>query len=293
MAATVTACGSSGSPTPEISNDQPLTSERRLARLAFERSEYDQAAILYEQALERAYGRDDLDAIAAVGYELSVARLRAGDPGAAAQQARLIRDELTRRGGESLPDLFLVEAVALYEAGEREQAEVLAEQTLARSRSGDDLVRARAHYLLGSIAADRADLGGLRRALSALHDGGHAELRADRLELEGRRALLQRQAQRALAVLLSTADLRRQLLDYRGMARALGLAAQAAETSGDYTNAADLYFRAGRSAKSRGDDVKAELWLTEASRLAELHGLADISKSTRLFLDERGGDAAP
>ena len=90
----------------------------RLARYAFEERQYDQAAQMYARVLERAYARDDLGAIGDVGYELAVVRLRQLDPRAAAAQARGTRDELRRRGNEPFAELYLVEAVALYELGE-------------------------------------------------------------------------------------------------------------------------------------------------------------------------------
>ncbi len=73
-----------------------------------------------------------------------------------------------------------------------------------------------------------------------------------------------------LALALRAADLRRDQLDYRGMARALALAAQFATAP---NAAADLYLRAGRSAAGQGDTAQARLWLNQARELAPDAGL--------------------
>jgi hypothetical protein len=97
---------------PSASVDDDLLSGWRLARFAFEERQYDQAAELYARVLERAYARDDLNAIGDAGYELAVVRLRQLDASGAAEQARQTRDELRRRGQQPFAELYLVEAVA-------------------------------------------------------------------------------------------------------------------------------------------------------------------------------------
>ena len=62
--------------------------------------------------------------------------------------------------------------------------------------------------------------------------------------------------------------MRQKTLDYRGMARALAVAGEAAGDAGDAKTASDLYLRAGRSAAAQGDVDLARKWLEEAARLA-------------------------
>jgi tetratricopeptide (TPR) repeat protein len=229
--------------------------------------------------LERAYARDDLGAIGDVGYELAVVRLRQLDAPAAAEQARQSREELRRRGDEPFAELYLVEAVALYEMGEADRAAPLAEQAIALAPWPGDPVALRAWFLEGRIAADRADAAGLARALDALDVPGSApspELQADRLELIGRRDLQDGRPERALPALRTSADLRRDAKDYLGMARGLALAGAAAEAAGLGDDAADLYFRAGRSAEVEGATADAKRWLGAAARLAKTTGQAEI-----------------
>jgi tetratricopeptide (TPR) repeat protein len=266
-------------PEPTAPVDDELMSGWRLARFAFEERQYDQAAQLYARVLERAYARDDLGAIGDVGYELAVVRLRQLDPPAAAEQTRRTRDELRRRGDEPFAELYLVEAVALYEMGEPAGAEAMADQAIALAPQPTDPVALRAWFLEGRIAADRADADALARALDALDAGGRVqnpELEADRLELTGRRELLDGRPDRALPALRASADLRRDAKDYLGMARVLALAGEAAERADLTADAADLYFRAGRSAEVEGAFADARRWLGAAARLAETAGQNEI-----------------
>ena len=265
---------SAGTPAPQpaVPVDQELTSGWRLARYAFDEGQYDQAALMYARVLERAYARDDLGAIGDVGYELAVVRLRQLDPSAAAAQARRTRDELRRRGDQPFAELSLVEAVALYEMGEEVDAAARAEEAIALADGPLAPVAMRAWFLKGRIAADNMDGGGVRRALAALGGSPNPELQADRLELTGRLELLEGRPERALAALRESADLRRDVEDYLGMARVLALGGEAAERAGLRADAADLFFRAGRSAEVERDFVNARRWLGTAARLAETTG---------------------
>jgi tetratricopeptide (TPR) repeat protein len=264
------------SPEPAAPVDQELMSGWQLARYAFEERQYDQAAQVYARVLERAYARDDLGAIGDVGYELAVVRLRQLDPAAAAAQARQTRDELRRRGDEPFAELYLVEAVALYEMGEEVDAGARADRAIALASRPREPVAMRAWFLKGRIAADHGDAGGISQAIAALGRSPNPELAADRLELSGRLDLLEGRPERALPTFRDSADLRRDAGDYLGMARVLALAGEAAERAGLSTDAADLYFRAGRSAEVERDLGNARRWLGAAARLATTTGQAAI-----------------
>jgi hypothetical protein len=281
----VAGCSSAAPAPPPAPVDEDLIAGWRLARFAFDERQYDQAAQLYARVLERAYARDDLGAIGDVGYELAVVRLRQLDPAAAAEQARRTRDELRRRGEEPFAELYLVEAVARYELGEPAGAEAMADQAIALAPAAANPVARRAWFLNGRIAADRADRGGVARALGALGGAPEPELQADRLELTGRLNMLDDAPRQALAALRASADLRREAEDYAGMARALALAGDAAEAAGETAEAADLYFRAGRSAEVEGRAADAQRWLGAAARLAATTGQASILAQAKDGLD--------
>jgi tetratricopeptide (TPR) repeat protein len=281
---------STPSPEPAAPVDQELMSGWQLARYAFEEQQYDQAAQLYARVLERAYARDDLGAIGDVGYELAVVRLRQLDPAAAAAQARQTRDELRRRGDEPFAELYLVEAAALYELGEEMDAGARADQAIALAGRPGGPAAMRAWFVKGRIAADHGDAAGIEDALAALARSPGPEIAADRLELSGRLDLLEGRPERALAAFRDSADRRRDAEDYLGMARVLALAGEAAEGAGLRADAADLYFRAGRSAEVEGDRAGARRWLGAAARLAATTGQAAILAEANDRLESLQGD---
>jgi len=219
----------------------------------------------YHAALVRAQERDDVTAIAITGYDMAVAQLRANQPKAALGTVRTIRAELARRSKVGFAELDLLEATALYRLGEHNAADRTA-ATLVQG--GNAEVTARAAFLRGLIADERNDpvvLLAMRQAIGTSND---VDLRADAAELNAR--ILRRQAAwgPARAAAIQAADLRREMLDYRGMVRALSLAADVAERSRDRAAAADLYLRAGRSAADQSDAVEARRLIQRAITLS-------------------------
>ena len=81
-----------------------------------------------------------------------------------------------------------------------------------------------------------------------------------------------------------SADLRRDVSDYTGMARALALAGEAADRTGRAAEAADLYFRAGRSAEAEDHLEDARRWLTTAVRLGRAADRPDLVAQARELL---------
>ena len=72
------------------------------------------------------------------------------------------------------------------------------------------------------------------------------------------------------------------------MPRVIELAGEAAESAGLGTEAADLYFRAGRSAEVEGHFADAKRWLGAAARLAETTGQAAILTEANDRLERLG-----
>jgi tetratricopeptide (TPR) repeat protein len=281
-----TACGG-GSPPPEPAatpGDPGLESSWRLARFALQNGQYRQAVPLYERALSRAYARDDSAAIGDIGYEYALALLRNGQPDAAAEQARQTRAELARREAPAFAELYLVEAVALYETGSSSGAAGAAREAIALARSDDTLTRGRANFILGMIAADAGDAAGVEAAMTAIGEPANDALRADRSELTGRRSVIAGAPDAAIPAFEQAATLRRDMRDYNGMARALAAAANAAEAAGNPEAAADLYYRAGTSAAEQRDSAGARRWLDRALALATQHDLDTVAADARARL---------
>lgn len=278
----LTGCGTSTPPPPEPP-DRDLASAWKLARFAFDGGNYEQAVVLYDRTLARAYARDDVQAITTIGYESALALLRTGQATEAATRARRVREELIRRGVPPFPEIVLTEAVALYAAGDPIGAEALAASINVDSRDAahESVVVARATYLRGMIAADNGDRAAVAQALAKIGNPDAVSLRADRSELMGRLRLLEGDHGGAMAAFQETADLRRERHDYPGVARALASAAYAAEAAGLMTDAADLYLRAGRSAATLKRHDEAQKWLRKAETIAAQTGQTDVVDAAR------------
>ena len=233
------------------------------AALAFERPK--QAVSEYQKALLRAQERDDGAAIADLGFDLSVAQLQVNDPAAALQTARETEGEISRRGSTNIAALRLAEAIALYRLHRLGEADAAAAQV---EKMPDHAAAARAAFLRGLTADDTGDVAGLRAALTKVTGVAGAEHQADEAELSARLALRTGDAPRASTEARQAAALRRDLLDYRALARCLALEAEASERQGDGNAAANLYLRAGRSAAAQGDAAAAKRWLNQAIRLS-------------------------
>jgi hypothetical protein len=79
--------------------------------------------------------------------------------------------------------------------------------------------------------------------------------------------------------------LRRETLDYRGLARVLAVGGEAANRDGDPKAAADLFWRAGRSAAAQHDVEMARLWLRQAAGLAPELPVGKAAKDLLARLD--------
>ena len=277
------ACGSDAT-APAVPPDPSMQQHERAGQLAYSLDRPEDAVAQYRQALIRAEARDDLPAIGDLSFNLAAAELRANRPDAALATARRARAELARRGSPGMPALDLIEATALYRIGQPAAADRLA----AQLQGGDAETGAAASFLRGLIADDQDDIAGLQaagQALSRTGTGGNAKApavkstqQADAAELRARLARRQGNFAEARSAALQSADLRRDLLDYRGLARALSVAADAARQSGDLPAAADLYLRAGRSAAAQGDRTQARAWLGQAIGLDQDSAITEAAR---------------
>jgi hypothetical protein len=207
----------------------------------------------YRQALDRAVARDDYAAIGDYGYNLAVAQLSVNQPKEALASIRITHAELARRGPPSFPALDLAEATADYRLGEWKKSDSIA----AQIEAGTDPASATgAAFLRGLIADDRADAVRLDDAIARLGQPFSSNEQADLAELLARRDRRHGMFVVAAAEAERAADLRREILDYRGMARALAVAADAEARAGDREAAAALYARATESGATLGESMR-------------------------------------
>ncbi|HTH98383.1 MAG TPA: hypothetical protein VL574_13270 [Stellaceae bacterium] len=265
--------GCSSAP-PGPPQDPTLARLRHAGDTAFEQEQPAQAAVQYRAALEQARIRDDAGAIANAGFNLAAAQLRAGKPMDALRTAEAVRVELARRGIADA-DFDLISATALYRMGNLSAADAAA---AGLTGNKNPALADAAWFLRGLIADQHGDRPGLAHALASLTPAASP---ADVAELKAR-------ASGDPAEALHAADLRRDRLDYRGMARALALAARLTRST---SQAADLYLRAGRSAAGQGDTEDARLWLAQAQEISPDPGLRAAATQALAAIDKPPGSS--
>ncbi|GEB38358.1 hypothetical protein GLI01_23930 [Gluconacetobacter liquefaciens] len=208
----------------------------------------------YRQAGTRALARDDAGAIGDAGYNLAVVQLAQDKPADALSTLAATRAALAVRGRSGADaGLDLTQAAALHRLSRDREAAPLAAGAMA---SPDLAIAEQASLLTGLIADGMGDRTMLAQAVAHLAHKRPvaAKWQADEDELQARMRLPHDPAgARDLAV--QAADLRRQMVDYRGMARVLTLAARAAGQAGDAAGAAALTLQAGQSLHAQSPGV--------------------------------------
>jgi len=262
--------GCAGKPEREPEAPTEQQSLERSARLAFVQGNYAQAATLYEVALRSALNEDAPVAIIDARFNLALCQTYLGEHEAALQQIALADTERQRRGLGADPDLQLLAGTIHYRAGQSDEALALLDQVIAGAAANSP-TGAKAHFVVGLIAADQSSVAALRQQLAALPtdpDGGRY---TDRLELQGRLAGLLGDYNGALGLLEGVAEARRRQRDYQGMVRALAAAGRLAERAGRPQLAGSYFLRAGRSALQRAEPQAID-WLKRARHLGEQSG---------------------
>ena len=274
LAAGLALYGCAGAPKEEKRAPTERELLERSAQLAFSRGRYAQAAKLYQAALDRALIEDRPEPIVDARFNLALTQSYLGHHQAALDLVALAEAERVRRNLAPDPGLRLLRATIHYRAGDPVAAQRILDALLS-DRMLPAPVGARAHFLAGLIAADRNDAAVLRMHRDALPASDARGEEADRLELEGRLASIEGDAERALRGLERAAQLRSLAGDYHGMARTLVAAARTAEQADRVAQAAGYWLRAGRSGAQRGEPAARE-WLQHARALAGRTGDAAL-----------------
>ena len=277
-------CGSSRVVQTGSGVDENLTRLNNSARIAYDNGQLEQAANLYHQALDRAYLRDDRKAVIDAQYNLAVCTLGLRFYDKALVWVYQAQNELVR-GEESVSaDILLLKATILYRTGKVDDAWQITDQILLPSNQPVEAVESKTHFLRGLIADKRGDTNQLRKESNALNSFANSGLKADQEELSGRLAMAENNWDAAIQAFDSTARHRREKLDYRKMAQALALAAEACDRAGKPSDASKRYFRAGRSAALQGINQDAIQWLKRAEQLAGQAGDELLKQEARAYL---------
>lgn len=278
-------CGSSQVAAPGPGYDANLARLNRSARIAYDNGQLEQAANLYRQALDRAYMRDDRDAIVDARYNLAVCMLGLRSYDKALVLLRQAKIELARDRQRISADILLLEATILYRAGEPDEAWQITDRILTEFDSPPAMVKNKTHYLRGLISQQRGETAQLGRELNALTKSSDPGMHADRQELTGRLAMAEGRWDEAIEAFDDVVRLRREKLDYAEMSQALALGADACHKAGKHSEAATRYFRAGRSAAQQGNSQDAKRWLNSAVRSAELVDDEILNQEIRTYLE--------
>ena len=277
-------CGSSRVVPKGPGGDENLARLNRAARTAYDRGQLGQAANLYQRALDRAYLRDDRQAIVDAHYNLAVCLLGLRSYDRALARIHEAQRELTRADQSISGDILLLEATILFRSAEPDEAWRITDRILSASERPPAAVVNKAHYVRGLISDQRGDTAQLGREFNALEKSAGPNVPADREELAGRLAMAEGHWATAIDAFDRTAGLRRETLDYAEMARALALAADACHRAGKTAAAATRYFRAGRSAVQQGHHPDAIKWLSSAARIAGQAGDEPLKQEIRSYL---------
>ncbi|GBR45948.1 hypothetical protein [Gluconobacter roseus] len=236
MVLTLAGCSSSTA-TKGPKPDQPYEDAMDTGKSVYEIGQASQAEAQYRTAMDRALMRDDAAGIHEAGFNLATVLLAQDQPRKALQSLSTTEAALSLRNFSDTSDLAVIRAAALY----RLHDTVFASQAVDRALQSSDMgIRERALYLSGLIAADLRQDTVLDRRVNDLAGFHTTSATVDQQELTARLNLLRRQPELAYSGALSVVKSRRDALDYRGMRRALTLAADAAEAAGHLPQATAL-----------------------------------------------------
>jgi tetratricopeptide (TPR) repeat protein len=277
--------GCSSSPTEQSRSgvDEEFERTNRAARMAFDNGRLQQAVGLYNQALERAYVLDDLNAIVDAQYNLAVCLTGLNAYVEALERVNQSKAELARTNQSIPADILLLEATIGYRMGKLDDAWQLTDKILLDPSRLSEAVQSKTHFLRGLIAGEWDDINQLRNEIASLGKPSTVGLRADREELVGRLAMAESNWNEAIEAFDSTAELRRDDFDYSEMVNALALAAWVCEQAGKLSEASKRYLRAGRSAARQGENRNALNWLNRAEKLAGEAGDESTAKQARSY----------
>lgn len=277
-------CGSARVVPKSAGVDENLVRLNRSARIAYDNGQLEQAANLYRQALDRAYLRDDRQAVVDAQYNLAVCMLGLRSYDKALERVHQAQNELVRGEQSITADILLLEAAILFRTGKPDKAWQITDQILSASKRPPGAVESKTHFLRGLMADQRGDTGQLSREIDALAKSDNPGRQAEREELTGRLARAEGNWEAAIKAFDLTVRLRRENLNYGEMAQALALAADACQRAGKPSEAAKRYFWAGRSAVQQGNNQDAIKWLNSAVQLAGQAGDETLKQEVRPYL---------
>ena len=250
-------------PAPEtaVEIDSEYSRSMTAGRLAYDQGLIEQAARFYQQALRRARAIDSAPQIGDAAYNLAACWIHLNQLEKARDLLDEAKTEITSIHG-NIADIQLVEAKVARLQGKSEEALMLADQVLSSPESyPTDNLRLQVYLLRGQIACDKDDaalaLQELQKAKYTARLVSDPPLQADISALAGRIHLIKNEPVKAAKEFDNETRLLQQAKRYPEMAHALQNAAEAYLSAGDYSLAADRFFRAARSTFAQGQNSAA------------------------------------
>lgn len=281
LALALAGCGGGGKAVSPV--DSTLSQDMDSAHDAVGLDRLAVAEQQYRAAGKRALARDDVTAIGDAGYNLATVQLDQNRPADALSTLAATRSALSLRG-QTADDagLDLVQAGALHRLGRETEAAGAA----ARAASGQDAdITEKAQLIRGLIADDSGDhatLASVAAYFATLTGKVPDSWTADAREIAARNLLATAgSSQTAWQDAMQAATLHQTQVDYRDMARTLGVAARAADRSGNAQAAAQLYARASQSARQAGDTAAADQWARQAGSAVAADPFVDPAPPAR------------
>jgi tetratricopeptide (TPR) repeat protein len=279
-------CGSSKPVQKSAAMDEDLERFKRAAQQAYDNGRLQQAVSFYQKALQRAYIRDDYQAVLDAQYNMAVCLINLQSYAQAFEVIQQAKTEMAMAGQSVAADFLLLEATVLYLRQDSDAAREITDQILAATPPASSIVQHKTHFLRGLLASQQGDIGKLREAIASMGQPNLPQLSADRLELSGHLAMAERNWDAAINAFEAATELRREARDYRGMAKSLALSGKASERAGHADEASVRYLRAGRSAALQGQFDQALIWLDQAEQMANTIGEPQIAQEARIYIRE-------
>jgi len=279
-------CGSSSRVQTSPAIDEDLERFNRAAQQAYDNGRLQQAVSFYQKALDRAYIRDDFRAVLDAQFNMAVCLINLQSYAEASEMIRQAKAEMAMAGQSFAVDFLLLEATVFHLREDSDAAWKITDQILAATPPASSIVKSETYFLRGLIASKQGNTGKLREAIVSMGQPNLPQLRADRLELLGHLAMAEQHWDEAIKAFEAATELRREVGDYRGMAKSLALAGKASEKAGHAGEAAVRYLRAGRSAALQGQLDNALNWLNLAEKMAESVGQEQIVQEARIYVRE-------
>ena len=277
-------------PDTALEIDSEFSRSMAAGRLAFDQGLIEQAARFYQQALRRAHAMDSAPQIGDAAYNLAACWIRLNQLETARDLLDEAKSEISSIHG-NIADIQLVEAKVAWLQGNPEEALMLADQVLSSPGSyPTDNLRLQVYLLRGQIACDKDDaaqaLQELQKAKRVARLVSDPPLQADIAALAGRIHLIKNETVMAAGEFDNETRLLQQAKRYPEMAHALQNAAEAYLSAGNYSLAADRFFRAARITFAQGQNSAAikigHLALSAADKVQD----QSVKIRVRALLDE-------